>query len=276
MMFWKKSREEARSKSPISDLEMPLPPAGATVHEKLLDTALSVVPWLGCSVVATIIALGVVLDRLLPDGPLWWLPIVTVVPITYTLTFWKFRRVKEEMVRLRLGLRGERYVAARLEELRPLGYLVTHDLPAAVKEEDTHFNIDHVIVGPGGVFAVETKTWSKPAGENPKLLLRGDALVRSDRPLHPEQAKAPEQARNAGFRVAKILKAATGRDFPVAAILAVPGWWTQESGNTQKLMLLNPKRLEAALKARPELLEKREILLVHAQLQAHGRAAMAT
>lgn len=49
------------------------------------------------------------------------------------------------------GEKGELKAAEALEELRSVGYRVFHDLVR------NGFNIDHVVVGPGGVFAVETK-----------------------------------------------------------------------------------------------------------------------
>jgi hypothetical protein len=48
------------------------------------------------------------------------------------------------------GLRGERIVAKALATL-PEDFRVIHDLPTS------HGNVDHVVVGPTGVFAIETK-----------------------------------------------------------------------------------------------------------------------
>lgn len=53
------------------------------------------------------------------------------------------------------GIRGEREVGRRLEDLRALGCV-----PFPPGEE---FNVDHALVGPGGMFAIETKTISKRA-----------------------------------------------------------------------------------------------------------------
>src|SRR5207248_11280153 len=56
----------------------------------------------------------------------------------------------------RLGFHGERYVAEELNQLMADGFRVFHDVPF------DGFNIDHVLVGPTGVFVVETKTKKKP------------------------------------------------------------------------------------------------------------------
>jgi hypothetical protein len=49
------------------------------------------------------------------------------------------------------GATGESQVWRALEELEPLGYRTLHDIDTG------HGNVDHVVVGPTGVFAVETK-----------------------------------------------------------------------------------------------------------------------
>ena len=50
------------------------------------------------------------------------------------------------------------------------GYRVYHDFPG------DKFNIDHIVVGPPGVFAVETKARSKPTSQDRKA----DAKVKYD------------------------------------------------------------------------------------------------
>lgn len=52
------------------------------------------------------------------------------------------------------GARGEEMVAALLEGL-PGGYHVFHDVPCG-----TAGGIDHMVVGPTGLFVIETKFWS--------------------------------------------------------------------------------------------------------------------
>lgn len=55
-----------------------------------------------------------------------------------------------------LGYEGEIAVGQELNQLMLDGYRVYHDFPG------DKFNIDHIVVGPPGVFAVETKARSKP------------------------------------------------------------------------------------------------------------------
>jgi len=51
------------------------------------------------------------------------------------------------------GARGELMVAELLAELESAGFTTLHDL------ETDHGNVDHVVVGPTGVFVLETKNW---------------------------------------------------------------------------------------------------------------------
>lgn len=67
----------------------------------------------------------------------------------------RFYKARHQLRAFRLGLEGERTVGALLEDLRRRGYRILHDIPNARKPT---FNIDHVAIGPGGVFAIESKT----------------------------------------------------------------------------------------------------------------------
>lgn len=69
----------------------------------------------------------------------------------------KFLAWLREGYRLRMGLRGEQAVADELQLAVRAGYHLFNDIPT-----DADCNIDHVIVGQGGVFAIETKARSKP------------------------------------------------------------------------------------------------------------------
>lgn len=56
----------------------------------------------------------------------------------------------------RIGAQGERDTARLLRPLRLLGWRTLHDRRVPGQSG----NIDHLVVGRGGVFAVETKSWS--------------------------------------------------------------------------------------------------------------------
>ena len=80
----------------------------------------------------------------------------------YSSARWFFNRMVENGHRY-LGYFGERLVAEQLEPLKLRGWRIFHDVPA-VRNGHT-FNLDHVAVGPAGVFVIETKTFRKGLGE---------------------------------------------------------------------------------------------------------------
>lgn len=107
----------------------------------------------------------------------WWLSvppnpllftIVALIPVLHAC--WKVIVYKAEKKDLILGRDEERTVGQLLEELRESGYRVFHDIPGP------DFNVDHVVVGPAGIFTIETKTRSKPIRGNQKVLYNGKAL----------------------------------------------------------------------------------------------------
>jgi hypothetical protein len=57
------------------------------------------------------------------------------------------------IVKWHVGAEGERRTEKCLERLRRQGWYVAHDLP------NGDGNIDHVAIGPGGVFLLDTKVW---------------------------------------------------------------------------------------------------------------------
>ncbi|GJM24502.1 MAG: hypothetical protein DHS20C16_09170 [Phycisphaerae bacterium] len=56
-----------------------------------------------------------------------------------------------------------------MEQTREKGYRVYHDIQC------DGFNIDHVLIGPGGVFVIETKTASKPTKGNATIKYDGES-----------------------------------------------------------------------------------------------------
>lgn len=55
------------------------------------------------------------------------------------------------------GAEGERQVAAALEPLAQFGWLAAHDVHWPGRPQA---NIDHIAVGPGGVFVIDAKNWN--------------------------------------------------------------------------------------------------------------------
>lgn len=86
------------------------------------------------------------------------------------------------------GARGEERVAALLDSL-PTGWHVFHDFPAG------NYHVDHVVVGPAGVFALETKNWSgRVTVEENEVLVGGNLPDRSPLQQTWNEAEAVKEA----------------------------------------------------------------------------------
>ena len=121
--------------------------------------------------------------KLTPPTP--WL--FTAVAVAVALVaVWRFQQLRPRLRALRLGMEGERAVGQFLERLREQGYQVFHDL------QGEGFNVDHVCIGPAGVFTIETKTWSKPRHGEARIRYDGEKLSLNGH--EPERdVDAPEQ-----------------------------------------------------------------------------------
>jgi|SRR6056297_3453533 len=135
---------------------------------------------------------------------------------------------------LRLGLDAELAVGQELNHLMRLECHVYHDFPA----ED--FNIDHVVVGPAGVFAVETKGRSKPdkgrGALDAKVIYDGETLRFPD--WHEPQPLL--QAKRQAVWLSKWLSSATGEQINARPVLALPGWFVERT-KAGDVMVINGK-----------------------------------
>ncbi|QSA97796.1 nuclease-related domain-containing protein [Methylococcus sp. EFPC2] len=111
----------------------------------------------------------------------WWryfhpAPFNPIVYSAFAILFvfyaaWQTWRTLPTLRKLRQASEGEKAVGQFLERLRENGYQVFHDVVGQ------GFNLDHVLIGPGGIFTVETKTLSKPARGEAKILFDGDKVT---------------------------------------------------------------------------------------------------
>jgi hypothetical protein len=126
---------------------------------------------------------------------------------------------------LRLGVDGEMATGEELNLLMLRGCRVFHDFPAE------KFNIDHIVVGPGGVFAVETKARAKPnrgRGRDDATVIYDGSVLRfpgwSDR-------EALHQAVRQAAWLGKWLTSAVGEAVDVKPAVALPGWFVDRKSS---------------------------------------------
>ena len=141
----------------------------------------------------------------------------------------------------RLDYEGEIAVGQELNQLMRDGYYVYHDFPAG------KFNIDHIVVGPSGVFAIETKARSKPTSKDRKA----DAKVKYDgrclRFPDGTDVESLEQAKQQAEWLSKWLRRAVGEAVRVRPVVALPGWFVERVAS-RGISVINPKNFRSIAK----------------------------
>jgi len=140
----------------------------------------------------------------------------------YAISAWRLGSLFRDC---RLGFLGERAVGEELNQLLAFGWKVFHDVEFHENPSQKPFNIDHVVVGEGGVFAIETKTRRKRIKRNnndPKneVIFDGSAL---HYPWGDEHFGINQARQRAGY-LAKWLSDQLGQQISAQPVLALPGW----------------------------------------------------
>lgn len=229
-----RNRLRAMAEDPFT--EMPLRPPGESLRLKIEEISSDIDAMLlgaGCASAA-----GAVLVLSVTHRWSWSTALGGCVGIAlvYVWVWLRLRRNLRELWDHQLGFMGERVVGEELHKLASFGYLIFHDLPFE------NFNVDHVVVGPAGVFVIETKARRKPASikgpEKARVVFDGVAL---HYPMGKPQRSAIDQARLNAETVAKWLTKATGEPVTAQAIVALPGWFLPPAEKQWDVWVLNPK-----------------------------------
>lgn len=184
---------------------------------------------------------------------------------------YRFYKARHQLRAFRLGLEGERTVGALLEDLRRSGYRILHDIPNARKPT---FNIDHVAIGPGGVFAIETKTYSKVGTRSEKIrVVDGRLIIPGIDPAAYGSDPLAQAAASAGF-IRDHLAQTTHHKVFVRPVLVFPGWYVEEPPATARdasgVWVLNEKRLFGWIGKSPHRLAAEDIALYTQRLRLHA------
>lgn len=161
----------------------------------------------------------------------------------------KVIKLKRQIRRVRQGRDGEKMVAEVLDRLREGGAAVFHDIKA-----DT-FNVDHVVASRKGIFAIETKTYSKRKGAT--VQYNGKTLTVGGQTLSRDPV---EQSRAIARWVMKSLREGTAKDYRVKPVVVFPGWFVnpvREHGGSD-VWVLNPEGLPTFVRNEPDRLTEEE------------------
>lgn len=197
----------------------------------------------------------------LPPQPL----ILTILAILSTgYVFVRIRQYRRKIRDLKQARDGEKAVGQYLEILREKGYRILHDVVG------TKFNIDHVLIGPAGVFTVETKTISKPVNGSAEIYYDGEKiLINGFSPDRDPVVQAKAQA----HWLQELIKESTGRTLKARPVVLYPGWFVSKQPKGADVWVLNPKSLPGFLEYESNKLATEDIQLVNFHVSRYVRGS---
>ncbi|MGB5733125.1 MAG: nuclease-related domain-containing protein [Thiohalocapsa sp.] len=237
MMF----RKDQRTRSPIKGKALREP--GQSLAEQLEDLVYDrMLLWLLLPLLFGLLA-GLEWWRWYREAPYNPLFYTVVAVLAALVSALRLIRLFRQARALKLGRDGERVVGQFLEDMRPDGYHVLHDLIG------DGFNVDHVVIGERGVYTVETKTLSLPAKKRGTVTCDGPALLVNGRRMDRDPIG---QAKAQAAWLSRTLKESTGRDYRVQPVVAFPGWFVERAcQRVAGVWVLEPKALPSFIKQEP-------------------------
>lgn len=239
LLVWRYIRRRDRRRSPLTFNVLNLPGEGLRrsieKHDEGFYEKTTIVVLIGPLVLAAWLLAR--LDRVVEDWSLiqfgWGDAIFAIVGLVVLVWgAWGLIHHASQRRKYLQGRAAELAVAQCLMPLMAEGGLVYHDFPA------DKFNIDHIVIGQGAVFAVETKSRRKPA-ESGRHSARVDYDgTRLKFPKHVE-TKPVEQARRQAQWLERFLDSGVGEPVRVVPVVALPGWYTQNSIQRPEVLVSN-------------------------------------
>ena len=156
---------------------------------------------------------------------------------------------------LQSGELGERHVADVLEELRRDGYRPIHDIVG------DGFNVDHVLVGPGGIFAIETK-YRSGKGD---ITVRNDGVFVGDR---LEEKDCLKQALASAAAIRQLIhENCAKREWVNAIVVFVGNWKIRNKWRDTNVRVFTPERLLDHIRDQQPQLIRTDIQLIASHLE---------
>jgi hypothetical protein len=153
------------------------------------------------------------------------------IPIAIATTVYALRKVfkaRSHLRKYRRGEEGERIVAQAIEQsLIPRGYVAFHDIQ--LEKDGKRSNIDHLLIGDNGIFAIETKNYTKPKKRSPEVRYDGrDLLWAGVKHVRNGECEVDAAIRHA--REAKrLIDELTGLNVYVHPVLCAVGWFAKST-----------------------------------------------
>lgn len=181
-------------------------------------------------------------------------PVCAAIAVFLSAIFilWSLNKGLRHVERFFKGARGEEKVSEILKNL-PDGYHVFNDFAVG-----SH-HIDHVVVGPGGVFSVETKFWSSAVSVEDGQVLVGGRL-----PSRPPLKQALREAVQLKDRLAET--ASKVRVFPV--LVFASDTFVARRADIGGVMIINASEIKESFSSVRVILPQAEVERIAAIMEA--------
>ena len=174
-----------------------------------------------------------------------------------SLRDWCDQLVQDELLpilaqieQITLGERGEKAVGAALDELQSEGYQAVHAIRSG------GCDVDHVLVGPGGVFVIETKYRS---GNGMIVFRNGQGLFVGER---RRENKAIKQAKSGAHHVACIIQEHCGcSEWVWPMVVFVGNWVVDDQWDDTDVRVFTPESLKSYIR-------EQQPVLLHAEIES--------
>ena len=176
-------------------------------------------------------------------GVWWWPATFLALGLLFVLQRLAGKGRVLDPERLRKGISGEEAVADALAGL-PSSYWVLHGVPTG------HGDVDHVVIGPTGVFALETKAWDG------KFYRSRGQLYCNGKPAE----HVLRQARGAAGQVRELLLAAGIDEWVEAVVVAARASVSRSPVRFRKSYVISIKDLVGFVTDRPHSLSSSTVL----------------
>lgn len=250
-------KHENKNRSPLK--HSPLRQSGQSLNEKMRDVFDDIMQYVTYILIFISLAINEWVRTYFhtPPQPLF-LTLVTITVIIYFLI--KIFPLWKEYKNLKLGRDGERIVGEALEDLREKGYKIFHSVVGK------GFDIDHVLVGPGGVYTVETKTISKNGNQE----ISYDGIHVKIGGFIPDRDPVV-QARAQMHWLEDLISERTKMKIGVKPVVTYPGWYIRQKTNNSDVWVLNEKSLLKYLNNENAILNSEQINLIAGHIESYIR-----
>jgi len=211
-------------------------------------------------IVAFPFALDSIKNHIIQGNFPWLFASVAVIGLSYS--GYKTWKTFSQLTKLHLGHTAEIATANELIGLQALGYQVFHDVQA------DGFNIDHLVIGKNGVFAIETKGRHKRTKDNKNGGKNYQVFYKDNHLYFPSwtETKPIEQAARQAKWVGNWLTKAVGLNITPMPVLVFPGWFVTNQSKPP-FPILSHKQL---VKTLPTLNAYKEASQIFTQQQVHA------